>query len=364
MCNTKMGVETWSCSWFNTMLSRDRSTQPTKLARFHELTGLVIYVVAGLSMLCGPILWQLCLALQFSSRTEGCFRLVGMEVVAIGFNYILIGRALFPVDQGQGHILSSIPERLILVNGCILVLVVRDMIPLWFGVIFMCLDTILALLTFLVWYKENEGSSFVRFFKEIWLPLCRPYSINRNGASLAVILVGVLQFTVGLFFTVKPDTIHDVLQLEVAGDYKVGFLGTYFFACCVNGVFHLYMGKAESLAFAIGAVFYRIVFNIPITILLFGVDRLELNLCLFIVIVQFAFVMIISTSLCGRVHHTDTLDSGINAVKDHGTQKVSTKSKHSTDIRESSSFGYYNTHGYLATETETATNNNDDLANI
>ena len=140
----------------------------TKTASFTQWTALVAYGGGGLVLLCAPLLCSMLLTFDLSRRAEGYIRLSGVNLLALSFIYIVVARAGSSMSK-HGATLSSIFERLVFVNGFLLMLIFRGMLPLYFALLFILLDTTLSFITLCVWIKETSRPSFVLYFKEVLL---------------------------------------------------------------------------------------------------------------------------------------------------------------------------------------------------
>lgn len=267
------------CDWFMFMFSIPRTEPMTKVQKFTQWSSALAYCVGGGIFLICPQLWRILLQLDFLGRTEGYLRLIGLHVSIIGFLLIITARSN-QQDPIHGSILGSILSRGIGVNGIILMLVLRDMLPLSFALFFMCLDTSLALITLVIWCRETEGASMSLFFREGFTAILKCRAVASGGVMAAVFFVGLFQLFCLLVFVIRPDTAQVLLQLDDSQGHSIGFLAGAFFTLSLHGWYHVINASTVNISFASAAVFYRIVFNIPVFIILYLVDQIERNLCL------------------------------------------------------------------------------------
>ena len=267
------------CDWLMFMLSIPRTEPMTNSQKFTVWSSVLAYCVGAGSLLVFPQLWRILLQLDFLGRTEGYLRLAGLGVVVIGFILVISARSNHQ-DPKHGTILGSILSRVIFVDGILLMLVLRGMLPLSFALVFMCLDTSLAVITLVIWCRETQGASMSLFFQEMWLPILKFRGVTSGGPNAVIFFVGVFQLFFWLVFVIRPDIAQNILQLDHFKGHSSGFLAALFFTLSIHGWYHVLNASTVNRSFVPGAVFYRLVFNVPVFIILFLVDQIERNLCL------------------------------------------------------------------------------------
>lgn len=112
-------------AWFYKMVSFPNQDKLSKTSRFTLWTALLAYGGGGLALVCVPSLWGQFLEFHVSRILEGYLRLSGIHLVALSFIYIIIARE-GSFSSKNGPVLSSICERLILVNGILLLFLLKD----------------------------------------------------------------------------------------------------------------------------------------------------------------------------------------------------------------------------------------------
>lgn len=135
--------------WFKFMLSIPRRQPMSKTEQFFQWSSLVAYCLGGLSFLAAPELYHYILQLKYHGRSEGYVRLVGLGIVDIGLIFIIVARSNHK-GYRYGTIFASFISRLIWVSATGLMLILRDMIPVAFAVLFMVLDAALTLSTLFI----------------------------------------------------------------------------------------------------------------------------------------------------------------------------------------------------------------------
>lgn len=283
-------------TWFKTMVSFTPQEKLTKTALFTQWTALIAYGGGGLTLLCAPSLWSTLLGFDLNRRDEGYIRLSGIYLLALSFIYIVVARAGCSRSE-HGPMLSSIIERLVYVNGALLMFIFRSMAPLYFALLFIILDSTLALLTFFLWLRETSHASIVVYFKELFSSFQKCLSLNQLAvSSLSVQIIGVLQFIIAAILMTVPTLIKYPLKLLPFEDYTEGFLSCSFLLISVLGWFHVFAGGAELTSFTLAAVFYRLSFTLPLQCILYLCHHIELNVFVFFGSLEFAVALILSFS--------------------------------------------------------------------
>ncbi|XP_048584342.1 uncharacterized protein LOC116616786 [Nematostella vectensis] len=238
------------------------------------------------------------LEVDLLGRSETYLRLVGIELAVVGFNYVITARTR-PRVPGAGYILASIPERLILVDVLILCLLSQKLLPLSLCLTAIIIDTLFAILTFVIWYRITPNVSFSVFLKELSSPLFIRCLFNRSrGASSVVGAFGLLQFVYSIFFAIRPDFAREAFSLDPFEGHSAGYLGAFFVLSCESAWNQIYMGKARSVAFNILTVFSRLCFKLPVLVILVASGELEVGLGVFLILLDGAFAAITLMLLC------------------------------------------------------------------
>ncbi|XP_068755937.1 uncharacterized protein [Montipora capricornis] len=305
-----MNAKTGICSWFMFMLSFPRTQPLSKAQKFTQWSAVFAYCGGGFSLLVCPQLWEVILQLESSGRSEGYLRLTGLGVLEIGFILVIAARSNL---QGPSHvsILGSIVGRLLYVNGILLMMILRKMIPVSFALVFMFLDSSLPLITLVIWSHETEGASVSLFIQDVFSPIlnCRGAT---SGSSIAVIFfVGIFQLFFWLIFVIRPDIAHSILQLDQFQGSSNGYLATSFFTMSILGWYHVINATAVNYPFVPAALFYRLSLNIPALVILVSLDQIERNLFMVVSGCEICFSVIllvfeISTKKCLKTDESDS----------------------------------------------------------
>ncbi|XP_078373661.1 uncharacterized protein LOC144657230 [Oculina patagonica] len=284
------------CDWFKFMMSIPRDEPMTKTEKFTQCSCLIAYIVGGITFLVAPELWAFIFQLDLEGRSEGYIRLVGIGLNEIGLILLIAARSNHKMSLHQ-ECLTSIPGRLVLVNGILLMMILRNMLPLSFALFYMALDSSLALITLVIWCWDTEEASLATFLSEIFAPILRSRESKTGGSVLVIFCLGVIQFVFWLVLVIRPDSAQQMFHLDPFHGYSGGYLAAYFFLVSLHGLYHVVGASNVNRCLSFAFIFYRIVLNVPVFIILFLVDQIERNL--FIVLMSFdvSFAVIIFISL-------------------------------------------------------------------
>lgn len=280
-------------TWFKRMISFPNEEKLTKTALFTQWTALLAYGGGGVALLCAPSLWGILLAFDVQQRTQGYLRLIGVYLIALSFIYIIVARS-GSCTLKHGPTLSSILERLILVNGVLIMFIFRDILPLYFAIVFIILDTAISVISLCIWIKETTNASFVLYFKEVFGSFeTFLYFSKSTITSISVQIIGLLQFCGGVIPVVAPHLIQHALDLSPFQYHAGGFLACVFLLIVIHGWFHVMAGCAELPAFSTAALFYRLSFTLPLLCILYSCDQIELYLFILLGSIEFGFALIL-----------------------------------------------------------------------
>ena len=269
----------------------------TKTERFTQWSSLLAYVVGGSSFLFAPQLWAMILRLDLQGRSEGYLRLAGLGVIGIGLILLIAARSNHKMSRHQ-ECLNSVPGRLILVNSVLLMLILRNMLPLYFALFFMVLDSFLALVTLVIWCRETEGASIGTFFREIFLPVLQCRGSKTGGSILVVFCLGIIQLFLWLLLAVRPDFAQRMFHLDPFHGYSGGFLASYFFLISLHGKYHVVGASNVNHCLSPAFISYRILINVPVFVVLFLVDQIEQNLFVILMSFDVFFSVVIALAVC------------------------------------------------------------------
>jgi len=284
------------CGWLKIMLSIPRDEPMTKTEKFTQWSCVMAYVVGGCTFLAAPQLWALILQLKLEGRSEGYMRVAGIGVIEIGFILLIAARSNFKMSRHQ-ECLTSIPGRLLLVNGILLMMILRDMLPLSFALFYMVLDSSLALITLVIWCLETEGASVVTFCSEIFIPILQCRGPKTGGSTSVIFFLGIFQLFFWLVLVIRPDLAQRVFNLDLFQGYSGGYLAAYFFLVSIHGLYHVVGASNVNRSLSLAFVFYRILLNVPVFTVLFLVGQIERNLFIALMSFDVLFSVIIFISV-------------------------------------------------------------------
>lgn len=142
------------------------------------------------------------------------------------------------------------------------------------------------------------------FFKEIFDLLLR-FPVG-PCSSIAVLLLGIVQFSAGLYLKDVTRLSH-ALSLDPFLGYSGLFLSFYFSLNAAHAVLYISNGQAVSTTFNKGCVFYRVAINILVLFVLGAANRIEISLSVFLISVEMILAAFILVSLsCDK----DNYDQG------------------------------------------------------
>ena len=174
-------------------------------------------------------------------------------------------------------------------------LVLRDMLPLSFALVFMGLDTLLPLVTLVMWSRETEGASVSLFIREAFGQMFKCHAVQSGASIAAIFFVGVFQLFFWLVFVIRPDIAQNILQLDQfeCQGHSNGFLASAFFTLSIHGWYHVTNASAANQPIIPAALFYRVLLNVPALLILVLVDQIERNLCIVLLGFDICFSIII-----------------------------------------------------------------------
>ena len=282
-------------AWFKKMLSFPNQDKLSKTSRFTLWTALLAYGGGGLALVCAPSLWGQLLVFHVNRNLEGYLWLSGIHLVALSFIYIVIARE-GSFTSKNGPVLSSICERLILVNGALVLFLLKGFLPFYFALLFILIDSILSVLTLCIWLRETPCPSLNLYFNEIVSSLRSYLPFKKSSMShFTVQTIGILQFCGGIVLVTYPWLMQqNSHRLE---QHTQGLLSCTFLLIAIHGWFHVMAGGARLSAFPIAAVFYRLVFIIPPTCALYLCDQIDVHLFILLGSCESGFALIILFSI-------------------------------------------------------------------
>ena len=304
------------CDWFKFMLSIPRDEPMMKTEKFTQWSSLIAYVVGGLTFLIVPQLWAIILQLDLEGRSEGYIRLAGIGVIEIGLILLIAARSNHKASRHQ-ECLTSVLGRLVLVNGILLMMILRDMLPLSFALFYMALDSSLALITLVIWCRDTEGASVATFFSEIFAPILQCRGSKTGGSILTIFCLGVIQLFFWLVLVIRPDLARRMFHLDPYRGYSGGYLAAYFLLISIHGLYHVVGASNVNRCLSFAFIFYRILLNVPVFTTLFLVDQIERNLFIVLMTFDVSFSVIIFLSLILEKRNENSSNEEMKMLNDN-----------------------------------------------
>lgn len=238
----------------------------TVLESFTSYSG-ILYTVLGILCILVPDHISKIFLIKITSQTTSYGRLAGNYLVGIGVFYITSARSsprLVPVNR---IILGTVFERLLFVNLSCLVIYLNHNGPLGLVASVMAMDTILAMISYILWAKETNTGTLTSIpwaFKKV-LQLCLPQNFTTvHKSSSTVKLLGYTQIFLGTAFLIRPDFVQNELDLDPFDEHSKGILSFAFTCFAVIGWLHVLAGSGDTCLFSFMAVVYRVFFSIPV----------------------------------------------------------------------------------------------------
>ena len=259
------------------------------LQTFTQWSALLAYVFGGLGLMAAPNLAGDVFGLNLEGNALGYATIGGGGLATVGFLYVVCARSRPQVGE-CGALLGTILERLTFVNLALICIRAFELVPLTFALALMGLDSTLALVSLVIWYREREGASFKSFIRQI-VELLPP---SKNSAlSFGIQLVGYSQISIGIFGTFCTDILHDILHLAPFRGHSHGILASYFLSFAVIGWLHVLGGGGGNDTFPISCVFYRFVFSFPLIVCLHFRNQIESGLAMLLALFDLVSALLI-----------------------------------------------------------------------
>ena len=263
------------------MLSITPERPLTNTQRFTYVSAVLAYIMAGLSMMLVPGLWITASRLDLPPRDTGYFILVGSGLVGIGFYYVVTSRNKSSQTPNHGPLLGTVASRLLIVNAVVIRFYTEGLISGRFTFLFSSLDSTLAVVTYIIWSREEKNASFSKYLQQTWSAM-NPFSPNPPNYKIFQAL-GFAQFIMS-FFAPSMLLNSGVVPSTIQGSHAEGILKSYFFAMGVQACLQILASGAQNDSFPIAFVFYRAIWNIPIFVLLTMMSQIPRGLSTTLVI--------------------------------------------------------------------------------
>ena len=301
-------------NWLKFVFSIPRSEPMTRTETFVQWSSLFAYCITGFSFIAAPQLYNIILGLDYQRRSEGYIRLFRISLVDIGVIFVILGRCEDKVSR-YGTIFTSIFSRLLWLPITGVLLIVREMVPLSFALLFMVLNPCLALVTLLIWLSEERGPLFRTFCEELLAPI-RACGLLKTGDSILIILfcsiIGLIQLIFWYILVVRPDFAQALFKLEQFEGFASGYLSTFFYLISIHGLHHVLSLNLNS-CLPHGSILYRVLLDQPVFLILFFLEQIERNLFLVLLCIDVPPAIIVLLSLVKEGYPKE--NNKVNAVE-------------------------------------------------
>ena len=295
----KMNILMMLLTWIKFAFSIPRSEPMTRTEKFVQWSSLFAYCITGFSFIAAPQMYNIILGLDYQGRSEGYIRLFGISLVDIGVIFVILARCEDKVSR-YGTIFISIFSRLLWVPITGVLLIVREMVPLSFALLFMVLDSCLALVTLLIWFSEERGPLLRTFCEELLAPLRACGRLKTRGSILIILscfIIGLIQLIFWYIFVVRPDFAQALFKLEQFEGFASGYLSTFFYLISIHGLYHVLCALNLNSCLPHGSIFYRVLLDQPVFLILFFLEQIERNLFLVLLCIDVPPAIIVLLSL-------------------------------------------------------------------
>ena len=270
------------------MLSIPLESPLTATGRFTYRSAFVAYVILGLTMAFAPDLWNMIVHMDFSADGKGYFILMGSGIVDIGICLVVLARNRTSQIPNAGPLLCTVFNRLVIVNAFLITFYTLEILNARFAAMFSALDSTLAILTYVIWKKETADASLSKFFQDIW-SVVNPFSSKAPRFAMFQFL-GFIHVFVSL---TAPSILisTSVVPSGILGRHAEGLFRAYFAVLTIHALIHYLAAGSQNYSYPIGAVFYRLTWDIPVYIVLGYLSEIPLKLVMGLVMYDMIFIV-------------------------------------------------------------------------
>jgi hypothetical protein len=269
------------------MLSIPPELPLTGTQRFAFVSAIVAYFIVGVTMTFAPNHWNMVLNMDFGAGGRGFFILVSSAIADIGICVMALARNKASQVPNAGPLLTTVFSRLVMANGGLIALYSQGILNARFAGALSTHDSILAIITYVIWARENTDASLTKFFQDIWrtiTPFCpRPprYAIFQ--------LLGFVQIIVSLM---APSILlsSGIVPSSIEGRHAEGLLRVYFSLVVAHALFHILAAGSQNQSYPIASVFYRLTWNIPVFLVLWFTAQIPAQLAKILIMYDVTFI--------------------------------------------------------------------------
>ncbi|XP_031558771.1 uncharacterized protein LOC116295157 [Actinia tenebrosa] len=287
-----------SRNWFTFMFSCPIQKHMSTIEVFTFWSAILVYFPIGVLSMLDAKTPSMIFRIQSGKYSDGIARISGMQTAVVAFLHIIFSRAS-PCISSNCIILATVFERIVIVNSLLFLILWQQLVPVQFLLSVMIMDTGLSIIITVLWFHESEVASIGKFFSNIIqvMSLDEPSS---HYSSRAVQMLGLVQLFLGSLMVALPNLINQLLYLN-ANDldgHSQGLLSVCHMTTAVVGCIHFFSGGADSKAYNIASIFYRVVLSIPFLVVLGMLNQIPFTLMGYFVCLDAISLLVVSLSLC------------------------------------------------------------------
>lgn len=250
----------------------------SRIEVFTQWSAILLYFPIGILSIIDTKTPSKIFGIESGKYSDGIARITGLQSVVVAFLYFILSRAS-PCISSNCIILASTFERIVLIDALLSFILWQQLIPVQFLLSIMILDTVMSIITIALWFSESDVASIKRYFSNILqvMTLNKPFS---HFSSQVVQMLGLIQLFIGSLMVAFPNLSKQVLQLN-ANDldgHSQGLLSIWYMTTAAVGCIHFFSGGADSKAYNIACVFYRVVLSIPFLVVLGMLHKIPFTL--------------------------------------------------------------------------------------
>lgn len=274
----------------------------TSTQRFNFVTALFAYVIGGLSITFAPSFWNAVVKMDISAGGMKYFILTGSGSVDIGLCYLVVSRHKSSQIPNHGPLLVTVPGRVLLVNVVLIWFYAKKIINARFALVIATLDSVLGILTYVIWSQETKDASFMKCCQDILSSI-----IPSSQRPLRYTIFQALGFSQFIACFLAPSILMNsgIVPSSIRGSHVEGLLRSFFFTLSAHGVFQIFASGSQNDSFPIAAVCYRMMWNIPVFVFLSITSQIPRAFSNLLIMYDVAFI-IITIALFATGHRVKT----------------------------------------------------------
>ena len=259
----------------------------TASQKFTYKSTFVAYFIAGLTMIIAPDLWNMVLQMDFGADGKGYFILFGSGLVDIGICLVVLARNKASQVPNAGPLICTVFNRLVIANAFIITFYTQGIFNLRFAAMMSPLDSTLSILTYVIWANETVDASLNKFFQDIWSTI-NPVSSKAPRFTM-LYLFGVVHL---VFSLAAPSMLIStgLVPSSIVGRHAEGLFRAYFVIRTFLALIHMLAAGSQNDSYPIAAMFYRLICDVPVCIVLGFFSLMPLKLAMVLVFYDVIFI--------------------------------------------------------------------------